>query len=70
MIFSQMVDDPSAHPDRFPTEKAQARERERLFGLIEKLVKLLEVAVRIPGRSSSRCSPTSGASTGLSRSPG
>ena len=39
VIFSQMVDDPSAHPDRFPTEKAQARERERLFGIIEKLVK-------------------------------
>ena len=38
VIFSQMVDDPSAHPDRFPTEKAQARERERLFGIIEKLV--------------------------------
>ena len=38
VIFSQMVDDPSAHPDRFPTEKAQARERERLFELIEKLV--------------------------------
>ena len=34
-----MVDDPSAHPDRFPTEKAQAQERERLFGLIKKLVK-------------------------------
>ena len=39
VIFSQMVDDPSAHPDRFPTEKAQAQERERLFGIIEKLVK-------------------------------
>ena len=38
VIFSQMVDDPSAHPDRFPTEKAQARERERLFGIIKKLV--------------------------------
>jgi len=22
VIFAQMVDDPSAHPDRFPTEKA------------------------------------------------
>ena len=33
-----MVDDPSAHPDRFPTEKAQARERERLFGIVKKLV--------------------------------
>ena len=39
VIFSQIVDDPSAHPDRFPTEKAQAQERERLFGIIEKLVK-------------------------------
>ena len=38
VIFSQMVDDPSAHPDRFPTEQAQARERERLFELIKKLV--------------------------------
>ena len=38
VIFSQMVDDPSAHPDRFPTEQAQARERERLFGIIKKLV--------------------------------
>ena len=39
VIFSQMVADPSARPDRFPTEKAQARERERLFGIIKKLVK-------------------------------
>ena len=39
VIFAQMVDDPSAHPDRFSTEKAQAQERERLFGIIEKLVK-------------------------------
>ena len=38
VIFSQMVDDPSAHPDRFPTEKAQAQERERLFGIIRELV--------------------------------
>jgi len=33
-----MVDDPSACPEEFPTEEAQARERERLFRLIEKLV--------------------------------
>ena len=39
VIFSQMVDDPSAHPNRFPTEPAQARERERLFGIIRELVK-------------------------------
>lgn len=38
VIFSQMVDDPSAHPERFPTEEAQAAERERLFRIIEELV--------------------------------
>ncbi len=38
VIFAQMVDDPSACPEEFPTEEAQARERERLFRLIEKLV--------------------------------
>ncbi|MEW6750477.1 MAG: DUF1156 domain-containing protein [Candidatus Latescibacterota bacterium] len=38
VIFAQMVDDPSAHPDLFPTEKAQDKERQRLFRIIEKLV--------------------------------
>src|SRR5499427_9248231 len=38
VIFAQMVDDPSAHPDQFPTEEAQERERQRLFRLIEELV--------------------------------
>ena len=38
MIFAQMVDDPSAHPDLFPTEKAQEKERQRLFRIIEELV--------------------------------
>ena len=38
VIFGQMVDDPSANPDLFPTEKAQEQERERLFGIIERLV--------------------------------
>ena len=38
VIFAQMVDDPSAHPDLFPTEKAQERERKRLFKIIEELV--------------------------------
>ncbi|MDW8405823.1 DUF1156 domain-containing protein, partial [Chloroflexus sp.] len=38
VIFAQMVDDPSARPDLFPTEQAQQRERERLFRLIEQLV--------------------------------
>jgi putative DNA methylase len=33
-----MVDDPSAWPDLFPTEKAQDKERQRLFKIIEDLV--------------------------------
>ena len=39
VIFAQMVDDPSAHPDIFKTEKAQEKERQRLFCIIEELVK-------------------------------
>ena len=38
VIFSQMVDDPSEHPEEFPTEEAQDKERQRLFRLIEQLV--------------------------------
>jgi len=38
VLFAQLVDDPSAHPERFPTEEAQASERKRLFDLIERLV--------------------------------
>src|SRR5690348_15226196 len=38
VIFAQMVDDPSANPDLFPTEKAQEKERKRLFKIIEDLV--------------------------------
>jgi len=38
VIFAQMVDDPSSYPDLFPTEKAQDKERQRLFKIIEDLV--------------------------------
>ncbi len=38
VIFAQMVDDPSSFPDLFPTEKAQEKERKRLFKIIEDLV--------------------------------
>jgi putative DNA methylase len=38
VIFAQMVDDPSSHPERFPNEEAQEKERQRLFRLIEELV--------------------------------
>ena len=38
VIFSQMVDDPSSHPELFPTEVEQEKERQRLFRIIEQLV--------------------------------
>jgi putative DNA methylase len=38
VLFAQLVDDPSGHPDRFPTEEDQRAERERLHKLIERLV--------------------------------
>ena len=37
-IFASLVDDPSAHPDVFPTVEVQEKERKRLFRLIERLV--------------------------------
>ena len=39
VVFAQMVDDPSACPEEFPTEADQEKERQRLFRLIEHLVK-------------------------------
>lgn len=39
VLFAQLVDDPSAHPDKFPTELDQQAERERLHGIISRLVK-------------------------------
>jgi putative DNA methylase len=38
VLFAQLVDDPSAHPEQFPTEEAQKKERERLHKIIERLV--------------------------------
>src|SRR5438105_3978169 len=39
VLFAQMVDDPSSLPDEFPTDEAQEKERQRLFRIIEELVK-------------------------------
>ncbi len=39
VIFASLVDDPSAWPQLFPGEEAQSEERQRLFDLIEQLVK-------------------------------
>ena len=38
VLWASMVDDPSGHPDRFPTLEDQERERKRLFGILERLV--------------------------------
>lgn len=38
VLFASLVDDPSARPDLFPTEETRRAERERLSGLIERLV--------------------------------
>lgn len=38
VIFAQLVDDPSSHPEEFPTDELQRKERERLHGIIERLV--------------------------------
>ena len=38
VLFAQLVDDPSAWPEEFPTEESQARERKRLHGIIEEMV--------------------------------
>src|SRR6202142_1400428 len=35
VVFAQMIDDPSSSPDLFPSAKAQEKERQRLFRIIE-----------------------------------
>ncbi len=38
VLFASLIDDPSEHPERFPTEQEQEQERERLFKLIATMV--------------------------------
>ena len=38
VLFASVVDDPSEHPDEFPTEAAQDAERERLFGILREMM--------------------------------
>lgn len=38
VIWASLVDDPSSHPELFPTEEEQHKERERLFAILKKLV--------------------------------
>lgn len=39
VLFASIVDDPSSHPEQFPDEEEQEKERKRLFRIIEELVK-------------------------------
>ena len=39
VLFASLVDDPQAHADQFPTDELQNAERQRLFRIIEELVK-------------------------------
>src|SRR6266568_1096087 len=39
VVLAQLVDDPSSCPEEFPTEAAQDVERQRLFRIIEQLIK-------------------------------
>lgn len=39
VIWGSLVDDPSSHPEQFPTLETQQQERERLFGILTRLVK-------------------------------
>jgi len=39
VLFASLVDNPSSLPEQFPTEAAQDAERQRLFAIIEDLVK-------------------------------
>src|SRR5271157_4480252 len=38
VLFASVVDDPSSHPEKWPTEEAQNAERERLFDIIRKMM--------------------------------
>ena len=38
VIWASLVDDPSSHPEEFPTEEEQDAERQRFFKILEQLV--------------------------------
>jgi len=39
MLFASVVEDPSAHPEKWPTDEAQDAERERLFDIIRRMMR-------------------------------
>jgi putative DNA methylase len=38
VLFASVVDDPSSNPEKFPTDEAQSVERERLFGIVRRMM--------------------------------
>ena len=38
ILFASVVDDPEAHPEKWPTEQEQNAERERLFGILRRMM--------------------------------
>ena len=38
VIWASLVDDPSSHPEEFPTLEEQTKERDRLFAILKELV--------------------------------
>lgn len=38
ILFASVVDDPEAHPEKWPTEEAQNAERERLFDILRRMM--------------------------------
>lgn len=38
VLWASLVDDPAAHPDRFPSREDRILERKRLFGILERLI--------------------------------
>src|SRR5439155_19139181 len=38
VLFASVVDDPTAHPEKFPTDEAQNKERERLFEVLRRMM--------------------------------
>lgn len=52
VLFASVVDDPEAHPEKWPTEEAQNAERERLFDIIRKMMgKKLHERQEVYGRA-------------------
>ena len=38
VIWASLIDDPASHPEKYPTEEEQVKERQRLFRILEELV--------------------------------